>query len=60
MTKSKIRQLEQRLARYEAQLDPELVAIAESDTAVMTTRMSGRERMIAQRYRAVVQQLAGC
>ena len=60
MTRKQTNRLEQQRARYVAKLGEEVAALIESDTAVVTMRMSERDRSIALRYREVVQQLAGC
>lgn len=59
MTQKQISRLEQQRARLAAKLGDEFATIAESDTAVMTTRMAEHDRSIARRYREVVRQLAG-
>ena len=60
MTERQGKRLEQRRARYEAMLGEYVAALIEGDTAVVTARLSKRDRSIALRYREVVQQLAGC
>lgn len=60
MTAKQIACLKNKRARYAALLGDEVAAIVEADTGVMTARMSERERLVAQRYREAVQQLAGC
>lgn len=60
MTNKQINRLAKKCERYAALLGEHLAAIVESDTGVLTTRMSERERSIALRYREVVRQLASC
>lgn len=55
-----IKQLIKKCERYRASLGEPLAAIVESDTGVLTARMSEHQRPLAQRYREVVRQLAGC
>ena len=60
MTNIKINQLVKKCERYRAQLGEPLAAIVESDTGVLTARMSERQRPVALQYREIIRQLAGC
>ena len=58
MTSKQMMRLVKKAGRYRAQLGEPIAAIVESDTGVLTARMSERQRPVALQYREIMRQLA--
>ena len=60
MNNKQFKALVKKCERYAEQLGKPLAAIVESDTGVLTARMSKRQRLVALQYREILRQLACC